>query len=630
MNEISLYKGYLRGDGKHAATKIIGKKLLTYETVRREPSYVGVMSNDYIMVDVDTKVQARKLLKIIQALNIGSSVLETTKGMHFYFRGYEVTTNRIGWYTPIGIKADFKLGIKNTADPLRIEGKTRHWVYKSDIFDPLPKWLIPLSNHQNHVAQLDAGERNQKLFNYILTLQRNGLSRDEIRATIRIINKYMLSSPLPDREVNTILRDDAFLKESFFGQKGTFLHDKFAKFLIDEHHIVTIAGVLHIYKDGVYLDDQAEIERAMIKHIPGLTKARRLEVLSYLQLQAKETPLSSENYIALKNGIFNLQTWKLGPFTPNIVIKNKIPVDYIPGAYYDVTDKTLNKIANHEHALRVILEEIFGYVLFRRNELGKAFILTGDGSNGKSSYLKIVRRLVGADNTSSLDLNELGQRFKTAELFGKLANIGDDISNEYLKGDSEFKKLTTGEAINVERKGKDPFDFTNYAKLVFSANKPPRINDTSNGLIRRLMFIPFNAHFTPQDDDFDPFITDKLLSEDSIQYVLQLGLKRLKNLLEVHHFTNSKAVDIESEKYAELNNPIIAYLREEDPKLINESTKEAYVGYNTWCVDNGYKSVSQIAFSREVSKRRELTTKTQRIDGKKKQIFVEAGSSKTF
>lgn len=619
---MSLYKGYLRGDGKHAATKIIGKKLLSYETVRREDSYIGVMSSDYIMIDVDSKSESKRLLKIIKAFNIACNVLETNHGMHFYFRGYELTTNKIGWYTPIGIKADFKLGIKNTADPLRIDGKSRHWIYRSDSFDPMPKWLTPISNHQNHVDELQTGERNQKLFTYILTLQRNGLSREEIRTTIKIINKFMLKSPLPDREVNTILRDDAFLKESFFTPKGAFLHDKFAKFLISEHHIVTIEGVLHIYKDGVYLDDPAEIQRAMIKHIPGLTKARRLEVMSYLELQAKETPLASENYIAMQNGVFNLQTWTLGKFDPSIVIKNKIPISYVPSAYYDVTDHTLDKIANNEPQLRTILEEIFGYVMFRRNELGKAFILTGDGSNGKSSYLKIVRRLVGSDNTSSLDLKELNQRFKTAEMFGKLANIGDDISHEFIRDNSEFKKLTTGETINVERKGRDPFDFNNYAKLVFSANKMPRINDTSNGLTRRLMFIPFKAKFTPQDDDFDPFITDKLLSEESMQYVLVLGLKALKHLLDVHHFTSSKSVDAESKKYEELNNPIIQYLREEDPKLVNESTKDCYLAYNVWCIDNGYKPVSQIAFSREVMRMKSFTTKNQRIDGKQKKIFI--------
>lgn len=617
-----LYRGYLRGDGKHASSKFKnGQKVLKFETVRKEDSYVGILSDDYICVDVDTKEESSKLLKILDNLNVNFSALETNHGMHFYFQGYDLTTNKIAWYTALGIKADFKLGIKNTADPLRIEGQTRKWLRKTNQYDQMPKWLMPLSNHKNHIDDLKSGERNQKLFNYILVLQKAGLSRDDIRQTTRLINDYILDKPLPKREVDVILRNDAFLKETFF-KGSTFLHDKFAKFLISEHHIILVAGVLHIYKDGVYSDNQADIERAMIKHLPGLNSAKRIEVLRYLQLQAEERSLADVKYIALENGLFNLDTWKLQDFNPEIVIKNKIPIKDVEGAYYETTDKTLNKISVNDKQLRLILEEIFGYVLFRRNELGKAFILTGDGSNGKSSYLKIVRKLVGSDNTSSLDLKELGQRFKTAELFGKLVNIGDDISNEYIKDNSEFKKLTTGETINAERKGRDPFDFNNYSKLIFSANKMPRINDTSNGLTRRLMFIPFNAHFTPQDKDYDPFITDKLLSNESMQYVLILGLNGLKRLLKNHKFATSKRINAEADKYEELNNPLISYLHEEKPKLINEVTKDAYIQYSVWCTDNGYKPVSQIAFSREVCRLKKLLTKPQRIDGKLKKIFI--------
>ena len=596
---------------------------MKFETVRKEQSYIGVLDDDYICVDIDNEPDSKKFLHMVDSLNIGCSVLQTDHGMHFYFQGYDLKTNKIGWYTPIGIKADFKLGIKNTADPLRIDGRSRHWLRQVEDYDELPKWLYPTSNHRNHLDGLQEGDgRNQKLFNYILTLQGLGMSRDEIRKTIKLINDYILAEPLPDKEVNTILRDDSFLKESFF-IKNTFLHDKFAKFLINEHHIIKLTNVLHIYKDGVYSDDVADIEKVMIKHISSLNRARRQEVLAYLQLQAPDRELADVKYIAVKNGIYNLDTGKLQDFDPAIIIKNKVPVNYTPGAYYDVTDHTLSKIANSEKNLRLILEEIFGYVLFRRNELGKAFILTGNGSNGKSSYLKIVRQLVGADNTSSLDLKELNQRFKTAELFGKLANIGDDISNEYIKSDSEFKKLVTGEAINVERKSKDPFDFTNYAKLVFSANKMPRINDNSDGLSRRLLFIPFKAKFSPSDADFDPFITDKLLSDQSMEYVLQLGIKGLKRLLKNHKFTTSKTVNAEADKYAEINNPIIAYLREEEPKFINEVVKDTYVAYTAWCALNGYKAVGQGAFSRSINSFKDLTTKLQRINGDRKRIFVE-------
>lgn len=621
---IIVYRGYLKGDGKHAAQSFKkGQKLLAFETVRKSTSYVGILEDEYIMVDVDNKTDSKKLLKIIDDQNVGCSVLETNHGMHFYFKGYDLNSNKIGWYTPLGIKADFKLGTKNTADPLRIDGTTRKWIRKADYHEPMPKWLTPMSNHRNHLDGLKAGQgRNQSLFNYILTLQREGLSIDEIRLTIKLINKFILADPLPENELKVILRNEAFLKESFF-KKGIFLHDKFAKFLIAEHHIIKITKVLHIYVDGVYSDDVSEIEKAMIKHIPSLTKSRRQEVLAYLQLQAEDKTLADVRYIAVRNGIYNIETHELQEFNPNIIIKNKVPVNFIKGAYYEPTDRTLNKIAVNDKRLRLILEEIFGYVLFRRNELGKAFILTGDGSNGKSSFLKIVRKLVGSENTSSLDLKELNQRFKTAELFGKLANIGDDISNEFIKDNSEFKKLTTGETINVERKGRDPFDFNNYAKLVFSANKMPRINDTSNGLTRRLMFIPFKAHFSPNDADFDPFITDKLLSDESMEYVLNMGIVGLKRLLKNHKFTASKVVEKEAEKYEEVNNPLIAYLREDNPKLVNEVAKDVYLQYSVWCAENGYKPVSQISFSREVSRMKKLTTKRQRIDGRLRQIFVE-------
>lgn len=618
-----MYKGYLPGNGKHAAQKFKdGENLLTYNGAREYESFVGILDDEFIMVDVDDIQESKLLLNIIKKLNIQCSVLATDNGHHFYFKGYDLTTNKIKWFTPLGIKCDFKLGMKQTADPLRIDGKTRRWVYKSDEHQSMPKWLMPTSRKENGLAKLEDGDgRNQELFNYILKLQSVGMNKDEIRETIRLINDFILKDPLPKDEIEIILRDEAFMKESFF-VKGTFLHDKFAKFLISEHNIITIMDVLHIYKDGVYSDKLTDIEKAMIKHLPALTKARRQEVLSYIQLEAKECELAAVNYIAVKNGIVNIDNWELQNFDPNIVIKNKIPVAYVKNAYFEVTDITLNKIANQDKQLRKILDEIFGYILLRRNEYGKAFILTGDGSNGKSSYLKIVRKLAGDENTSSLDLKELNQRFKTAELFGKLANIGDDISGEYIKDNSEFKKLATGDTINAERKGRDPFDFSNYAKLIFSANRMPRINDTSNGLLRRLLMVPFKAKFSIDDSDYDPFIQDKLLSDESMQYVLQLAFVGLKRLLKNKKFTSSKVVQKESEKYEEQNNPIIGFLNDTNPKLENEVASDIYRQYSVWCVENGFQSVANNTFSREVSKLKGLETKVKRVNGKNKRVFI--------
>lgn len=621
-----MYKGYLKSKGKRTITKF--KKntdvLLNYKQARSLKSFVGVLDDDYIMIDVDDKNEAEILLNIIEDEQIHCNILDTDNGMHFYFKGYNMTTNKTKNYTAIGILCDFKLGCRNSCDPLKIDGQFRKWIKRveDDQLDELPKWLEASFKTDPGFSELGEGDgRNQTLFNYILKLQQIAFSKEEIRNTIRIINKHVLYEPISDKELDIVLRDDAFLKESFF-IKGKFQHDLFAKYLISEYHIIRISDILHIYLDGVYSDKQADLERVMIKHIPGLKKMQRQETLAYLQLQAETKELSSVNYITVANGIYDLYTDTVQPFTPEIIVKNKIPVPFIPNSYSQVTDKTFNKLAVNDTELRDLFEEILGYALFRRNEYGKFFILTGGGSNGKSSFLKILRALVGENNTSSVALKDLNGRFKTAELFGKLVNLGDDIGKGFIKDSAELKNLATGETLVVERKGKDPFDLRNYAKLIFSANEVPRIDDKTDGLNRRLMIVPFKARFTNTDIDYDPFIIDKLLSQESLQYCLVMAINGLKRLIKNNRFTKPKSVTAEIEAYKERNNPVLAFLNNEEPKLENESTRDIFAQYSEYCVEYGYKPVSRIVFAREVCILKKMTTKRIRVDGERNYIFV--------
>jgi len=280
----------------------------------------------------------------------------------------------------------------------------------------------------------------------------------------------------------------------------------------------------------------------------------------------------------------------------------------------------LNKICCHDPELRQLLEEMIGYLLFRRNELRKAFILTGTGQNGKSTLLDMIKYFLGPDNYSSLALEELGHRFKTAELFGKLANIGDDIDNEYIQSNAVFKKLVTGETVNVERKGKDPFEFNNYGKLIFSANEVPRINDRTDGLLSRLIIVPFNAQFSVEDPDFDPFIKDKLLTPRAMSYLLNLGLAGLKRILQRKQFTMPEVVKQEMKIYEAYNNPVLAWL-EEDPKIENEATADVHRKYQAWCYDYGLKPIGPIPFSREICRHLNMETKLVKLNGKPVRVF---------
>lgn len=618
----NIFKGYIPTGGPEGKTPTEDYKDRTefykLSEVKRLNGYGGVLKDDLVQIDIDNEEQSEIVYKIIQDMNINCNVLQTTRGKHFYFTNTDIDRRKQGYSTAIGIKIDTGLGSQNAVVPLKVKGSKRVWLREVDVQDSLPVWLKPLSKKEINFNDIG---RNQALFNYILQLQQACFGKEEIRETIKIINKYILKEPLDEKEIETILRDESFLKESFY-VKNKLQYELLAKYLRDNENIIKINEQLHIYKDGYYTDDANKIEKKLLKYINNSTKTPRGEIIRYLELLCENKYMSSPKNVLFSNGIFDLETKTLEEFNPHFIIKNKIPVAYNPTAYSEIADKTLSKICCGNSQLRLLIEEMMGYCLLRRNELGKCFILTGGGSNGKSTLLDVLETMLGADNLSSVSLDELSERFKTYQLEGKLANIGDDISNQYIEDNSTFKKLVTGEKVNVERKGKDPFDMNNYSKLIFSANDLPRINDLSDGLKRRLMFIPFNAKFTKSDVDYDPWIKDKLCTNESLEYMLKIALEGLDRVLMNKEFTNCDLCADVWKEYEQINNPVVAFL--DEVEIDNKAVADVYKQYQIWCIEGGLKSFSKNVFGREVKKHNYESIKG-RIDNKQSRIYHKVG-----
>lgn len=622
------FKGYIETNRKQAAEKFKNRKdFKTYEQVKELPEFAGIIANDAILIDIDDFDQSETLLDIVDDLGLKCRVYATTRGKHFLFKNSNLDTCKTHTKLACGLTADIKVGVKNSYSILKFDNKEREILYDKldeEEYEEVPKWLYPIKTNQEFL-NMEAGDgRNQAFFNYELTLQSNDFSVEEARECITIINNYIIEEPLSKSELEVILRDDAFAKPVFF--KGNqFLFDKFATYLKSNNHIIKINNQMHMYRDGIYIDGYNNIEAEMIKQIPNLNRQKRSEVMAYLELLVnKNIDMSSANYIAFQNGVYDLDTNELLDFNPNIIITNKVEFEYNPNAYSETADKALNKLACNDIQIRQLLEEVIGYCFYRRNELRKSFILIGDKANGKSTFLDMIKTLLGDYNTAALDLKELGDRFKTAELFGKLANIGDDIGDEFIANPAVFKKLVSGDRLNVERKGRDPFDFNNYSKLLFSANSIPRIKDKSGAVIDRLIIVPFEARFSPDDEDYDPYIKYKLRQNDSMEYLIKIGLEGLKRVLKNRRFTTSEKVQKELEEYEENNNPILGFLKEiEIDQIENECTKEVYKKYNEYCLANNFTPMSNIEFSKKVNKHFDLEVVTRSIKGKKYRIFIK-------
>ena len=631
---MDLFRGYIRTNGK-AATEpfknLPDEELRTFAGVKNLNSYAGVLAEDTILLDVDDHDESEIFMRIVEEKQLLCRVYETKRGKHFYFKNSGVNRNATGALLACGIHADIKTGARASYGTLKNNGVERPIIY--DILDgeeyqPLPKYFYPVKSKSDFLNMENGDGRNQALFNYILTLQSNGFTKEEARETLHIINNYVISDPLTEKELETLSRDEAFQQPIFFDGK-TFLFNKFAAFLVSEYHIIRINGQLHIYDDGVYKLGYERIESAMIKHIPTLTKSRRAEVISYIELLCcNDVEMSDARYIAFRNGIYDLETDTLQPFTPDIVITNKINWNYNPSAECADVDNALNKLAVGDEKVLKLLHECIGYCFYRRNELRKSFMLTGEKRNGKSTFLSLIENLLGRENCTSLDLKELGDRFKTAELFGKLANIGDDIGDEFIPNPAVFKKLCSGNTINAERKGRDPFDFNNYSKLLFSANNIPRIKDKTGAVISRLVIIPFNAVFDKNDPDYDPYIKYKLQTENAMEHLINLGLDGLRRVLHNYAFTESENVQQALQEYEEFNNPILLFFKDINrDELLNNSTRDAYLRYQTFCAENNFNAMSNIEFSKKVKQKFGVEIADKKINGKKYRVFVEGKTS---
>ena len=236
MNDI-LFKGYVPTKNKQCTMPFMNKtaaELLTLDQVQSMKEYAGILDDDTVLIDVDDKAQSDILMQIVEDKNLLCRVYETTRGKHFLFKRGEIERCGTHKKTAIGLTVDVKAGNKNSYEVLKFKNKERPIIY--DILDgeeyqEIPKWLTIVNNRDITFLDMETGDgRNQALFNYILTLQGNGFSVDESRETIRVINDYILNDPLDEKELETILRDDAFKKPVFYN-KNTFLFDKFATFL---------------------------------------------------------------------------------------------------------------------------------------------------------------------------------------------------------------------------------------------------------------------------------------------------------------------------------------------------------------------------------------------------------------
>lgn len=639
-----LYKGFVQGcdtvgDEKKPAVKYsIDKNHRTYQQLEHHNNILGVLKKDVLIVDCDSNDHADKFTEILEHLNITVPTLVTTRGKHFYFKVPLVPIkSKAHLVLACGLIADIKTGASDSIDCIKYKGVEREWLNEDAQLIELPKFAYPIAlarsaNNPNGIDTLlnlaDGDGRNDALYNFIIPMIKATLTKSDVKFIYKnIINDLVLKTPLQEKELLSILRDESFDKLKVFKVGKDFQYDAFTKNLILEHHISRINGGIWFYEKGAYklLTDEA-IGYLVSKEIKDCKENLINEVRHKIKYETfnTEEELAPSSLICFNNGVYNLENDTILEHTPILRFINKIPHDYNPNAYDEHVDKMLNLISCNDSEVRQLFEEMIGYTLFSRCEMGKAFILVGEGSNGKSTLLHMIGKALGVDNITNLDLKDLNHNFRPALLQGKMLNLGDDISDDYLGDTAMFKKLVTGDPVILERKGKDPFMFINSAKFIFSANDLPRVKNFGTAIHRRLVIVPCNADFSVKQDDFDPFIKDKVSTTNAAEYLLKIAIGGLKRVLTNGTFTTPEVVSQALFEYEAENNPVQQFFEaNEGLKLDNEPTENVYKKFRDYCLVNGITGVyNKSTFIKRVKKIYPfLEIKVKKVDGKCYRIF---------
>ncbi|TPF99867.1 DNA primase family protein [Clostridium perfringens] len=303
--------------------------------------------------------------------------------------------------------------------------------------------------------------------------------------------------------------------------------------------------------------------------------------------------------VNVRNGLLDIRDMSFKEHTPSYLSTVQLNVEYNPQVDCPQFKKFLNEVLDCK--LIPLVQEIVGYLLTTNTASQKAFVFWGPARTGKSTLLWVVEYLLlGKKNVSNIPWQEIGDKFKTAELLGKLANVFSDLPSKSIDDTGIFKVVTGEDYLMAEKKNKNPFKFKPFARLVFSCNELPRnYVDRTEGFYRRLIIVPFNRQI--EKNKIDKALKYKFQREK--EGIFNWALEGLKRLYENNfEFSENELTDGVKKEYKRENNNVISFVEEccELDGLFSCSRIEIYEAYKEFCVEAGLKALSQIKFNKEL------------------------------
>jgi putative DNA primase/helicase len=301
------------------------------------------------------------------------------------------------------------------------------------------------------------------------------------------------------------------------------------------------------YDGGVYRPGAEFIIRRETEKAPGVVVSNSFveEVLGHARrlTYVLRSEIDKDPWVLnVKNGFLDIRTGKLRPHGSYYRSITQINAEWHEDASAPDFKAFMEQILPDVES-RFKAYEMIAYCLWPSMSFQKGFILQGSGRNGKTTLLGVLNDFLGDSNVSHVSFHDLEyDRFAAARLYGKVANIYNDISKKAIESTGNIKQLNEGAPIDVQLKFRDRFSLRSRAKLIFSSNVPPEVSDSSTAWFRRWQWIAFTQEFkleeeTPEGDIVaDRELITKLTSPDTLSGVLKMVIPYLRCMIARHRF----------------------------------------------------------------------------------------------
>ncbi len=362
------------------------------------------------------------------------------------------------------------------------------------------------------------------------------------------------------------------------------------------------------YVNGVYLPDGEELVKERTTKLLTISKYNHgavVNVVNFLRDRTNheslpETPDSA--WLNFANGEVNWATVETRSHHPNYRSTIQLPMMYRPGATCPAIEQFLAELWPADCIESGYVWEWWGYHMLPANMLKTATLLQGGTDTGKSAVLSLLVRSLGRRNVTAMPLDYIEEnRFATALMFGKLANVCGELNAAQLQHSAIFKSITGGDEIAAEHKGKDGFTYHPFTKLVFSANEPPRPSDLSAAWFRRWEVVPFERVLEKEEQDIN--ILRKLTTAGELSGLAVRAMEGLRRLMARGRFDEPLSIRRAGAAYRFESDSVLQFAVDR-LDFTNPGAKvlrtNVYSAFKMWCDGTGHDPKTSTWFYRRM------------------------------